>query len=687
MISITRSLLVLATAGAATVPMAVRAPGNRVAPTVDPQQFYSKNQAEHYLTKEQLQYIRPGLHITVDSITIPADRKPVVEVSFVDDFDQPLDRAGQVTPGAISMSFILDWYNAELRDYVAYTVRTQTSPITGVSAVQASSDSGGTWQDLELGRARYTFRTALPADFDGSATHTLGIYATRNLSATPLETNQYDNVTYDFVPDGGEVEEEWQGILDQTCNSCHEQLAFHGGSRRDVKLCVLCHNKQTLDPDTGNTVDMKVMIHKIHTGANLPSVQAGIPYQIIGFGQVVHDYSGILMPQDMRNCVRCHTAETPGGSVWFTEPSRDSCGSCHDDIVWETGEGHPIPQLDDANCANCHIPEGESEFDISVIGAHVVPGKSSQLPGLNLEITEVTGAAPGGTPTVYFTLTENDGATVENIAGLRTLTLRAAGPLGDTIDHSIDISQDARAATLAGDEYMMTFTTPIPAEATGTWGFSADVRRNTVIDDGSDEGLTVTEGAFNNVYYAAVTDVEPVPRREVVSIDKCNVCHDVLSLHGGQRFAVQECVFCHRPNNSDVARRPAEEAPAESVDMRWLIHRIHTGAELTDDFTVYGFGNTPHNYNHVGYPGDLRTCEGCHINDSYNVPAPEGSQEVITLRSFYTPTQPAAAACLACHSTVDAAAHAYVNTAPFGESCAACHGTEREFSVDAVHAH
>ena len=43
-----------------------------------------------------------------DSVSIPADRKPVVEVSFVDDFNQPLDRAGQVTPGAISMSFILD---------------------------------------------------------------------------------------------------------------------------------------------------------------------------------------------------------------------------------------------------------------------------------------------------------------------------------------------------------------------------------------------------------------------------------------------------------------------------------------------------------------------------------------------------------------------------------------------------
>jgi OmcA/MtrC family decaheme c-type cytochrome len=402
----------------------------------------------------------------------------------------------------------------------------------------------------------------------------------------------------------------------------------------------------------------------------------------------VHDFSDVVFTQDIRNCVRCHTADTPGGSVWFTEPSRDSCGSCHDLIDWEVaGEGHPIPQFNDNNCANCHAPEGESEFDISVMGAHVIPGKSSQLPGLNMEITEVTGAAPGGTPTVYFTLTNDDGSVVEDIAGLRTLTLRAAGPQGDTIDHTIDISEDARTATPVGNEYMMTFTTPIPEDATGTWGFSADVRRQTVIDDGSEDGLEVTEGAFNPLYYAAVTDTEPVPRREVVSIDKCNVCHDVLSLHGGQRFNTQECVFCHRPNNSDEEVRPEDSLPPESIDMRWMVHRIHTGAELEDDFTVYGYRSSVHNYNGVRYPGDRRTCEGCHLEGTYTVPAPEGAQEVITQRSFYSPTQPAAAACLACHSSVDAAAHAYVNTAPFGESCAACHGSNREFSVEAVHAH
>jgi len=43
----------------------------------------------------------------------------------------------------------------------------------------------------------------------------------------------------------------------------------------------MCHTPQTVDPDTGNTVDMKVFIHKLHMGSQLPSVKAGTPYQVI----------------------------------------------------------------------------------------------------------------------------------------------------------------------------------------------------------------------------------------------------------------------------------------------------------------------------------------------------------------------------------------------------------------------
>ena len=123
--------------------------------------------------------------------------------------------------------------------------------------------------------------------------------------------------------------------------------------------------------------------------------------------------------------------------------------------------------------------------------------------------------------------------------------------------------------------------------------------------------------------------------------------------------------------------------------MQRMIHRIHSGHNLTQDYTVYGFGGTPHNYNHVGYPQDRRNCDACHVNNSHLLPIPQ-SDPVITLRDYFSPQGPATSACLGCHDTIDAAAHAFLNTTTFGtqpaEACAVCHGAGKTWSVEKSHA-
>jgi OmcA/MtrC family decaheme c-type cytochrome len=650
----------------------------------DPAAMYTAQQKEHYLSKAEVEYIRPGLTITVNSVTIGDDRRPVVDLTYTDDLGVPLDRAGRLTPGAVSISFILSWWDPATRDYTAYTTRTQTSSITGVTATQAGTDSGGTFTDIDIGHSTYKFRTMLPADYDRTATTTLGIYATRNLTDI-VGKNYYANVEYDFVPDGSPVTQAWDMISVNACNTCHNPLSAHGGARQDPKLCVLCHSPQTTDPDTGNTVNFKVMIHKIHMGENLPSVEAGMPYQIIGFNNSVIDFSTVVFPQDIRNCATCHSGPTPPSQAanWYTYPSRNACGACHDDVNFATGENHPGgAQADDSACASCHQPVGDQEFDASVQGAHTVPYKSTQLRGLNTEILSVSNVAPGQMPTVNFKITENDGTVLQPSVFGSNLNVLMGGP---TADYAINpFRQRADGAAFNGTIATYTFTTPIPENATGTWTFSIECRRTVVLN-----GSNFTEGAMNPIYYASVDGSPLMERRMAVDLANCNKCHNRLALHGGQRLNTFECVMCHNPNGSDVSQRPADQAPPESIDFKRMIHRIHTGEELTQDFTIYGFNGSVNNFNEVRFPGDRRDCEKCHVpgaQDVFENPPAGLLPTTQTMRDWYAPMQHYAAACLGCHDTVAAAAHAYVMTAPFGEACAACHGPDADFAVDKVHA-
>src|SRR5690348_11927640 len=163
-----RTLLVLAVTTAITVSMPAWAGRRRaVDPSPGPSKpVYRSDQIEAYLSEDALAYLRPGLKVKVNSLTIPANRKIVVDVSFTDDFDQPIDRLGKTTPGPISASFIIAWWDPAARVYTSYITRTVTTPANsprpGVTAKQAAADSGGVWTDLETGHAKYTFGNALP---------------------------------------------------------------------------------------------------------------------------------------------------------------------------------------------------------------------------------------------------------------------------------------------------------------------------------------------------------------------------------------------------------------------------------------------------------------------------------------------------------------------------------------------
>ncbi len=74
---------------------------------------------------------------------------------------------------------------------------------------------------------------------------------------------------------------------------------------------------------------------------------------------------------------------------------------------------------------------------------------------------------------------------------------------------------------------------------------SADAYRNVMLSPGP--ATAVREAVMNPIYTFAVTDAQPVARRTVVDLAKCNKCHEKLGAHGGQRFKIEECNICHNP--------------------------------------------------------------------------------------------------------------------------------------------
>src|SRR5579862_3015003 len=346
-----------------------------------PRKAYSSHEKAFFVDDATVEFVRPGLTITINSAQIANDGTISAVYTITDPNGLPLDSAGVTTPGTVGLSFVAAMIPNKGEQYTAYTTRAATGTVIA-STQQPGADSGGTSTPMGSGQYQYTFHTKAPSGFDATATHTIGIYGSRNLTTFNLGTN-YASATFSFVPNGAKVTHTRDVIKTASCNACHDQLSAHGGSRRGIDMCVLCHTPQNMDPNTGQTLDAKVFFHKLHMGKNLPSVIAGTPYIPAKNQFGTFDFSAVAFPADPgdpRRCETCHSQTTGAvqATAFLSNPTRAACGACHDDVNFATGKNHPGgPQFDDNQCHNCHIPQGEIDFDASIMGAHVAPTSSS----------------------------------------------------------------------------------------------------------------------------------------------------------------------------------------------------------------------------------------------------------------------------------------------------------------------
>ena len=662
---------------------------------------------------------QPGVDIQVTSLAFAATTA-TVSFTLTDGNGAAVDPSGKLTDGTVELGFVLAQLglnsDGSPGQYTAYTTLTQTSPLTGASATQATTESSGTLTVVDATQGTYEYAVAAPlTGLDPTLTQTVGALAVRG-AAIARDTSS-------ARPDNGAIATR-EVVTSGTCESCHRALDAHGGRWTKTTQCVLCHQPQSSDPDTGNTVDFKVMVHKIHRGSSLPSVVNGKPYQIIGYAQSVNDFSGVVFPQDIARCTACHVGAE--ADHWETAPSKPACTSCHDTTSFVS----PVPagmvlhsggtQPDNAMCTVCHPATGSLA---GISDKHLIGLISPTATTVALTIESMTNTAPGQTPTMIFQALVN-GAPRDLIGQpLTSLNATIAGPTTDyASEWAVKILGSGAVGTLTVVDatqglysYAFPASAALPATAAGSYSVAMEGYLQPTSAD-------PRYAAVNPVLTFAVTDATPQPRRSIVSRDNCNGCHYDLSAHGGARKNPEYCVFCHNPTAYDSAGAPRFEGTsnvvAEALDFRHFIHKVHAGDQLSAPFVVGGFplptaanpAGTQNDFGANQYPRDLKDCAACHATKNWTLPmtsspaylpstsALMGCSEALGSdptnycdNPFWTITQtvsiqPQASVCTSCHDSPAVAAHAQLNTTPANvEACATCHGPGTIEDVGVLH--
>ena len=350
-------------------------------------------------------------------------------------------------------------------------------------------------------------------------TYTVGLALAWDYSVLGKPFREAANASFDVRLGGSAVLAPRALVNQESCDRCHVSLRYHDGRFTSVALCLLCHTSGAQDANEAQAVsiDFKVLVHKLHNGRHQPSVlgittlpdgtrdytATPVALEYTRSDGTLVDFSHVGFPvwpsrtlptlkntgwaalspqaqaQDdawrtgVLDCAACHgdpdgagpLAAPAQGALAFTEPSRQACGSCHDDIVWSydyrsnQDPGMP-PQPDSSACKICHFAEntdGDSG-GLTVEGGHSHPLLTPIYnPGLNTALVSIGEAGanngdghidPGEKIQLSFSFTNSAGASVAASA----LTAIEAVVSGPTSNSNLVISTTIPKALLTGSQ-------------------------------------------------------------------------------------------------------------------------------------------------------------------------------------------------------------------------------------------
>jgi len=208
--------------------------------------------------------------------------------------------------------------NSDFTNY--WTVGTSTNP-WAQTTIQGSGATGTlTAVDAAAGIFRYTFPPTVVVPASATGSYTIGVEATINSAAPRFATM---SPTRAFAVTDTVAQPRRQIIDSAKCNACHYDLTFHGGGRRGGEYCVMCHNPENANNERisrfesstvlAESVDFRVMIHKIHAGEELsqPYFLGAFPAPSVSNpAGTQHNFGEVRYPRSRSECVACHLPGT-----------------------------------------------------------------------------------------------------------------------------------------------------------------------------------------------------------------------------------------------------------------------------------------------------------------------------------------------------------------------------------------
>jgi hypothetical protein len=373
-----------------------------------------------------------------------------------------------------------------------------------------------------------------------------------------------------------------------------------------IANCKMCHNQ---DGYSRNPLVRKV--HAAHRGEHLTNAGVAHPDYGLDADTTATAFTNVgfpSMPGMELDCAACHT-----GIEWKDRPARLACGTCHDNVFFDTGTlnpprvlakpangsctadadctavgalatcntttgfcqraNHPV-QTDDAQCATCHPADGTATpTTMPVAAAHEIIQRT-RTRGIKLtSVTIAGGSGPNGTfmvgdvPTMTFKLADKNDAVIADLKTNAALSanMLAAGPTDDMQriygpTGTINMKTAALTFDGASGTYAYVFPNAIPAAPLAPLNAAAALRTSNpagtytvwiYVNEAITVGTQSTRDAANALVSFKLGADQPVRPRQVIAQAACDSCHVRVQAHGGGRQAAEGCNICHTRGATD----------------------------------------------------------------------------------------------------------------------------------------